>query len=198
MAAPTLCTVVPEDMKARMAEGASLQMAAAHEHMNSYSGLASSNGYVDLHPRSPASDSSRCSTSSSGSSSASSGLLTGDLEPTDKSGHLGAAVEAPALDRHMPLRTTAPMPTSGTNSTCTLPRADIMVLGGDLAYPNPSNETYEKRFFRCRPFCAVLLAITTHVCTTRGWSSDNLSDNVRGQTHGCKACIFAAHFCFFG
>jgi hypothetical protein len=24
----------------------------------------------------------------------------------------------------------------------------IMVIGGDLAYPNPSNETYETRFFR--------------------------------------------------
>lgn len=24
----------------------------------------------------------------------------------------------------------------------------ILVIGGDLAYPNPSNETYETRFFR--------------------------------------------------
>ncbi len=30
-----------------------------------------------------------------------------------------------------------------------LPRGDILVIGGDLAYPNPSNETYEKRLFRC-------------------------------------------------
>lgn len=29
-----------------------------------------------------------------------------------------------------------------------LPRADVLILGGDLAYPNPSNETYEKRLFR--------------------------------------------------
>lgn len=35
-----------------------------------------------------------------------------------------------------------------------LPRADVMVIGGDLAYPNPSNETYEQRFFR--PFEAAL------------------------------------------
>lgn len=31
-----------------------------------------------------------------------------------------------------------------------LPRADVLILGGDLAYPNPSNMTYEKRLFRCR------------------------------------------------
>ena len=31
-----------------------------------------------------------------------------------------------------------------------LPRANLLVLGGDLAYPHPSNETYERRFFRCR------------------------------------------------
>ena len=35
-----------------------------------------------------------------------------------------------------------------------LPRADVLVIGGDLAYPNPSNETYEQRFFR--PFEAAL------------------------------------------
>jgi hypothetical protein len=29
-----------------------------------------------------------------------------------------------------------------------LPRADVLILGGDLAYPNPSNETYETRLFR--------------------------------------------------
>ena len=39
-------------------------------------------------------------------------------------------------------------------NTVKLPRADIMVIGGDLAYPNPSNETYEQRFFR--PFEAAL------------------------------------------
>ncbi|GAA0157203.1 esterase [Lithospermum erythrorhizon] len=30
----------------------------------------------------------------------------------------------------------------------TLPRADLLIIGGDLAYPNPSAFTYEKRFFR--------------------------------------------------
>ncbi|KAK9809330.1 hypothetical protein WJX73_005806 [Symbiochloris irregularis] len=29
-----------------------------------------------------------------------------------------------------------------------LPRGDLLIIGGDLAYPNPSNETYETRFFR--------------------------------------------------
>lgn len=39
-------------------------------------------------------------------------------------------------------------------ATVKLPRADVLVIGGDLAYPNPSNETYEQRFFR--PFEAAL------------------------------------------
>ena len=34
------------------------------------------------------------------------------------------------------------------DGTLTLPRGDVLVIGGDLAYPNPSNETYEQRFFR--------------------------------------------------
>ncbi|KAI3522114.1 hypothetical protein L1887_11593 [Cichorium endivia] len=29
-----------------------------------------------------------------------------------------------------------------------LPRGDLLLIGGDLAYPNPSSYTYEKRFFR--------------------------------------------------
>ncbi|KAG9450957.1 hypothetical protein H6P81_010922 [Aristolochia fimbriata] len=29
-----------------------------------------------------------------------------------------------------------------------LPRGDLLLIGGDLAYPNPSTFTYEKRFFR--------------------------------------------------
>lgn len=43
---------------------------------------------------------------------------------------------------------------SRLTTTVKLPRADVMVIGGDLAYPNPSNETYEQRFFR--PFEAAL------------------------------------------
>ena len=35
-----------------------------------------------------------------------------------------------------------------------LPRGDVLILGGDLAYPNPSVETYELRFFA--PFEAAL------------------------------------------
>ena len=35
-----------------------------------------------------------------------------------------------------------------------LPRGDVLILGGDLAYPNPSMETYELRFFA--PFEAAL------------------------------------------
>ncbi|KAK3126151.1 hypothetical protein QOZ80_7AG0552370 [Eleusine coracana subsp. coracana] len=30
----------------------------------------------------------------------------------------------------------------------TLPRGNLLLIGGDLAYPNPSTYTYEKRFFR--------------------------------------------------
>ena len=29
-----------------------------------------------------------------------------------------------------------------------LPRADVLLIGGDLAYPNPCRETYEQRLFR--------------------------------------------------
>lgn len=30
----------------------------------------------------------------------------------------------------------------------TLPRASLLLIGGDLAYPNPSDYSYEKRLFR--------------------------------------------------
>ncbi|XP_072958496.1 uncharacterized protein [Typha angustifolia] len=32
-------------------------------------------------------------------------------------------------------------------SMCKLPRGDLLLIGGDLAYPNPSSFTYERRFF---------------------------------------------------
>lgn len=41
-----------------------------------------------------------------------------------------------------------------------LPRADVLVLGGDLAYPNPSNETYEKRLFRSVAMATIMCAIS--------------------------------------
>ncbi|KAG2663747.1 hypothetical protein I3760_16G048000 [Carya illinoinensis] len=34
------------------------------------------------------------------------------------------------------------------DSVLTLPRANLLLIGGDLAYPNPSAFTYESRFFR--------------------------------------------------
>ncbi|CAA0830296.1 Calcineurin-like metallo-phosphoesterase superfamily protein [Striga hermonthica] len=34
------------------------------------------------------------------------------------------------------------------NSLVTLQRGDLLLIGGDLAYPNPSSFTYESRFFR--------------------------------------------------
>ncbi|CAM8972156.1 unnamed protein product [Rhodiola kirilowii] len=37
---------------------------------------------------------------------------------------------------------------SDSDTACVLPRADLLLIGGDLAYPNPSAYTYEKRFFR--------------------------------------------------
>ncbi|XP_042470048.1 uncharacterized protein LOC122052542 [Zingiber officinale] len=41
-----------------------------------------------------------------------------------------------------------------SNSICVLPRGDLLLIGGDLAYPNPSAFTYERRFFS--PFeCAL-------------------------------------------
>ncbi|XP_040998139.1 uncharacterized protein LOC121244176 [Juglans microcarpa x Juglans regia] len=38
---------------------------------------------------------------------------------------------------------------NGTNGTkLTLKRGDLLLIGGDLAYPNPSKDTYERRFLR--------------------------------------------------
>ncbi|KAI4369071.1 hypothetical protein MLD38_017560 [Melastoma candidum] len=37
---------------------------------------------------------------------------------------------------------------TANESVLSLPRADLLLIGGDLAYPNPSAFTYEKRFFR--------------------------------------------------
>ncbi|KAM7521037.1 hypothetical protein LguiB_019999 [Lonicera macranthoides] len=36
----------------------------------------------------------------------------------------------------------------GSDSVLTLPRGDLLLIGGDLAYPNPSAFTYERRLFR--------------------------------------------------
>ena len=35
----------------------------------------------------------------------------------------------------------------GEDST-SLPRADVLLIGGDLAYPRPTNENFEERFLR--------------------------------------------------
>lgn len=40
-----------------------------------------------------------------------------------------------------------------------LPRADVVLLGGDLAYPNPSKETYRQRLFRCGLLAARVQAV---------------------------------------
>ncbi|XP_059637902.1 uncharacterized protein LOC132279866 [Cornus florida] len=37
---------------------------------------------------------------------------------------------------------------SDDDAVCTLPRGDLLLIGGDLAYPNPSAFTYETRLFR--------------------------------------------------
>ncbi|CAD7700191.1 unnamed protein product, partial [Ostreobium quekettii] len=42
----------------------------------------------------------------------------------------------------------------GTQKTISLPRGSLLLIGGDLAYPGPSQETYEQRLFR--PFQAAL------------------------------------------
>ena len=67
--------------------------------------------------------------------------------------HMATPFYAPA---QMPPLASSPSQESISKlaSTVELPRADVMVIGGDLAYPNPSNETYEQRFFR--PFEAAL------------------------------------------
>jgi hypothetical protein len=46
----------------------------------------------------------------------------------------------------------APGAANGTSSSSggaklALPRGEVLLLGGDLAYPNPSRETFEQRLF---------------------------------------------------
>ena len=147
MAAPTLCTTVPDEIRARMAEAARMQ-SAAPQHLSGLSEVASSNGHVDPNQGDHTSCSSRCSTSSSGSSSASSGLLTEDAEADLKLGRIKTALENPAMAIPSPPISSHQSLLGNNQLTHTLPRADLLVLGGDLAYPNPSNDTYENRFFR--------------------------------------------------
>jgi hypothetical protein len=49
-----------------------------------------------------------------------------------------------------PIHTTTTVTTdaAATTTTRVLPRATCLVHGGDLAYPNPSDETYEQRLFK--------------------------------------------------
>jgi hypothetical protein len=44
---------------------------------------------------------------------------------------------------------------------CRLPRGKVLLIGGDLAYPNPTEQTYEQRFFR--PFECALPPPLSHV-----------------------------------
>lgn len=41
-----------------------------------------------------------------------------------------------------------PSTAGGELQSVPLPRAQLLVLGGDLAYPNPSWQSFERRFFR--------------------------------------------------
>ena len=140
MAAPSLCTSAPEGQQDCMTAPVH-RPAAAHPKR--------SDNAVKLERRlsSSSGSSSSSSTSSSGCSSISSGLCTQDASLKSAAGWVSAAGDFPACDA-------APQPISPHNdhgaheAMQTLPRADVLILGGDLAYPNPSNETYEKRFFR--------------------------------------------------
>lgn len=43
--------------------------------------------------------------------------------------------------------TTSGAAAAGVAPCISLPRADLLLIGGDLAYPNPSRETFEQRLF---------------------------------------------------
>ena len=87
----------------------------------------------------------------------------------------------------------------------TLPRGDFLVIGGDLAYPDPEPETYEKRFFR--PFEDALQAppsfrrraISTRkpALPVRGWS-DSGSGDVDSYRGPCAFAIPGNHDWFDG
>ena len=47
-----------------------------------------------------------------------------------------------------PQRTSADHPLSELTAPWLPCRGEALVIGGDLAYPSPTNETYETRFFR--------------------------------------------------
>lgn len=52
----------------------------------------------------------------------------------------------------------------GGTASLTLPRADLLLIGGDLAYPNPTSATYEHRLLR--PFQdALAVSITKCPCS---------------------------------
>ena len=67
---------------------------------------------------------------------------------------------------------------TGNRSTrLTLPRGDVLVIGGDLAYPDPSVETFEKRFFRTfedalpppRGFRKEAISVRKPALPVKGW-----------------------------
>ncbi|KAK9862826.1 hypothetical protein WJX84_007158 [Apatococcus fuscideae] len=143
------------------------------------------------------------------STSASSGLSTQDASiDSGIGGWINTAAEppAPAAPQLIPSHTAH----GAHQGMQTLPRADVLILGGDLAYPNPSNETYEKRFFR--PFEAAmpppphvhpsrlvvnkpdLLPLDSAPATCRCPPSScpthaDLHHNYHSSGHHCRACL---------
>ncbi len=68
----------------------------------------------------------------------------------------------------------------------TLPRGDFLVLGGDLAYPQPTERNYEKRFFRIfedamsppPSFRRSKIATNKQNICVKGWKQSKCFDNI--------------------
>ena len=146
MATPSLSVAVPEDMQAQMAASKApcpRSLHSQHGHQDyDYARFQS-----DLHHERRSSCSSISSTSSSGCSSASSGLAIEHLAGKGNASPIRPALEGAAAHSR-PVSCPFSLPSSTPPAAQVLPRGDLLILGGDLAYPNPSNETYENRFFR--------------------------------------------------
>jgi hypothetical protein len=53
----------------------------------------------------------------------------------------------PASNKASKSTTSSSSSSGAVGPTVCLPRGDVLLLGGDLAYPNPSRETFEQRLF---------------------------------------------------
>ncbi len=76
------------------------------------------------------------------------------------------------------------------NKLKTLPRGRVLVIGGDLAYPDPTPENYEKRFFRTfedampppPSFRKEHISIHKPALPVKGWENQGPSSKLENAT----------------